>query len=62
VEAFLAGQISFPSIAAVVEETLARVPNREAGSIREILEIDEQSRSVARNMVQERAVQYPIEA
>src|SRR3984885_15200702 len=62
VEAFLAGQISFPSIAAVVEETLARVPNREAGSIQEILEIDEQSRSVARNMVQERAVQYPIEA
>jgi 1-deoxy-D-xylulose-5-phosphate reductoisomerase len=62
VEAFLAGQISFPSIAAVVEETLARVPNREAGSIREILEIDEQSRSVARNMVQERAVQFPIEA
>jgi 1-deoxy-D-xylulose-5-phosphate reductoisomerase len=55
VEAFLAGRISFPSIAAVLEETLARVPNREPGSVQEILEIDEQSRSVARNVVQERA-------
>ena len=55
VEAFLSGRISFPSIAAVVEETLARVPNREPGSVQEILEIDEQSRSVARNVVQERA-------
>ncbi|MGA2882620.1 MAG: 1-deoxy-D-xylulose-5-phosphate reductoisomerase [Bryobacteraceae bacterium] len=55
VEAFLAGRISFPSISAVVEETLARVPNREAGSIQEILEIDEQSRSMARSIVGERA-------
>jgi 1-deoxy-D-xylulose-5-phosphate reductoisomerase len=55
VEAFLNGQISFPAIAAVVEETLARVPSREAGSVQEILEIDEQSRSTARNIVGERA-------
>jgi 1-deoxy-D-xylulose-5-phosphate reductoisomerase len=55
VEAFLAGQISFPSIARVVEDTLSRVPNREAGSVQEILEIDEQSRTVARNIVRERA-------
>jgi 1-deoxy-D-xylulose-5-phosphate reductoisomerase len=55
VEAFLAGQISFPSIARVVEDTLSRVPNREAGSVQEILEIDEQSRAVARNIVRERA-------
>jgi 1-deoxy-D-xylulose-5-phosphate reductoisomerase len=53
VEAFLAGKISFPSIAAVVEETLARVPSRDAGSIQEILEIDEQSRVAARNIVRE---------
>jgi 1-deoxy-D-xylulose-5-phosphate reductoisomerase len=51
VEAFLAGDISFPAIAAVVEETLARVPNREAASVQEILEIDEQSRVAARNIV-----------
>jgi 1-deoxy-D-xylulose-5-phosphate reductoisomerase len=53
VEAFLNGQISFPAIAAVVEETLALVPSREAGSVQEILEIDEQSRSTARNIVGE---------
>jgi 1-deoxy-D-xylulose-5-phosphate reductoisomerase len=51
VEAFLDGKISFPEIAAVVEETLARVPNREAASVQEILEIDEQSRAMARNIV-----------
>jgi len=69
VEAFLDGQISFPSIAAVIEETLARVPNREAGSVQEILEIDEQSRAAARNMVGMRSGgagcerrQYSVEA
>jgi 1-deoxy-D-xylulose-5-phosphate reductoisomerase len=54
VEAFLNGQISFPSIAAVVEETLGRVPGRQAASIQEILDIDEQSRSTARSIVRER--------
>jgi len=53
VEAFLGRRISFPSIAAVVEETLERVPNREAGSIQEILDIDEQSRLVARKIVRD---------
>ncbi len=51
VEAFLNGQISFPSIPEVVEETLSRVPVREAGSIQEVFEIDELSRSVAREVV-----------
>ena len=55
VEAFLQGQISFPSIAVVVEETLARVPGHEPGSVAEVLEIDEFSRSVARQVVNERA-------
>lgn len=54
VEAFLDGRISFPSIAEVVEETLDRVPNREAASIQEILEIDERSRAAARNIIKER--------
>jgi 1-deoxy-D-xylulose-5-phosphate reductoisomerase len=69
VEAFLEGQISFPSIATVVEETLERVPNRQAGSVQEILEIDEQSRAAARQIVRERAGsvrqerrQYSVEA
>lgn len=55
VEAFLAGQIAFPAIPAVVEETLERVPAREAASVGEVLEIDEMSRSVARQIVHERA-------
>ncbi|MBV9771333.1 MAG: 1-deoxy-D-xylulose-5-phosphate reductoisomerase [Bryobacterales bacterium] len=55
VEAFLAEQISFPSITAVVEETLERVPTREAASVQEILEIDERSRDTARNIVREYA-------
>jgi len=52
-EAFLAGRISFPAIPAVVEETLERVAAREAASIKEVLEIDQLSRSVARQIVQE---------
>jgi 1-deoxy-D-xylulose-5-phosphate reductoisomerase len=54
VEAFLDGRISFPAITAVLEETLARVPRREPGSVQEILDIDEQSRAAARNIVKER--------
>lgn len=52
IEAFLNGRISFPSITTVVEETLARVPSRSADSIREVLEIDEFSRSVARELIE----------
>jgi 1-deoxy-D-xylulose-5-phosphate reductoisomerase len=55
VEAFLAGKIAFPAIPAIVEETLERVPAREAASVEEVLEIDELSRSVARQIVHERA-------
>lgn len=53
VEAFLAGKIPFPAIPDVVEETLERVPAREAASIKEVLEIDQLSRSVARQIVHE---------
>jgi len=55
VEAFLAGTIAFPDIPTVVEETLERVPGHEPASVREVLEIDELSRSVARQIVIERA-------
>jgi len=50
VGAFLEGRISFPGIAEVVEETLAKVPVRHPHSIAEVLEIDEESRSVARSL------------
>lgn len=55
VEAFLRGEISFPGIAEVVEETLGRVVSREAASIGEILEKDRESRQVARQVVRDRA-------
>src|SRR5512133_2818443 len=40
VEAFLEERIGFTGIAAVVEETLCRIPNRQPQSVGEILEID----------------------
>jgi 1-deoxy-D-xylulose-5-phosphate reductoisomerase len=55
VEAFLREEITFPSIPAVIEETLERVPVRQPASIEEVLEVDERSRSVARQVVRERA-------
>jgi 1-deoxy-D-xylulose-5-phosphate reductoisomerase len=51
VAAFLQGEIPFPGIAAVVEETLSRIPNRQPRSVADILEIDKESRSVARKIV-----------
>jgi 1-deoxy-D-xylulose-5-phosphate reductoisomerase len=51
VEAFLAGRVSYPGIAEVVEHTLSEVPVSEPRSIEEVLEIDEQSRAVARAFV-----------
>jgi 1-deoxy-D-xylulose-5-phosphate reductoisomerase len=50
VSAFLEGRISFPGIAEVVEETLAKVPSRHPRSIAEVLKIDEESRAVAREV------------
>jgi len=57
VDAFLKEQISFPGISAVVEETLSRVPARQPASIGEVLEIDEKSRAVAREVVAARLLQ-----
>jgi 1-deoxy-D-xylulose-5-phosphate reductoisomerase len=54
VEAFLDGGISFPAIAEVVEETVARVPSRNAGSIAELLDIDRESRLAAQRVVAKR--------
>jgi 1-deoxy-D-xylulose-5-phosphate reductoisomerase len=48
VEAFLNGEIGFPGIAAVVEETLNRTPVRQPARWPDILEIDKESRSTAR--------------
>jgi 1-deoxy-D-xylulose-5-phosphate reductoisomerase len=55
VEAFLRQEISFPAIADVVEETLARVPRSSARTIGEVLDIDARSRDEARRQVGLRA-------
>jgi 1-deoxy-D-xylulose-5-phosphate reductoisomerase len=54
VEAFLGGRIGFTAIAEVVEETLSRQPNREPGTIQDVLEIDRESRAVAREILSRR--------
>jgi 1-deoxy-D-xylulose-5-phosphate reductoisomerase len=51
VESFLEGRISFPAIAEVVEETLSRVAAPTPATIDDILEIDRESRLVARQLV-----------
>jgi 1-deoxy-D-xylulose-5-phosphate reductoisomerase len=47
VEEFLAGRLGFADIAAVVEDTLNKVPRRNLYSIEEVLEVDAESRSTA---------------
>jgi len=51
VGAFLEGRLSFPGIAQTVEETLARVPNRQAHSLDEIMEIDREARQAAQAVI-----------
>lgn len=55
VGAFLNGELPFPGIAEIAEETLSKVPNREAASVAEVLEIDRESRRVARALVAARS-------
>jgi len=55
VEAFLEGRIPFPAIWEVVQETLSKMPVRQAATVGEILEIDRESRSVARQLIVTRA-------
>ena len=59
VEAFLAGRISYPGIAATIAETLAKVPVREPGSVEEILDIDRESRAVARGIMEKGEITRP---
>jgi 1-deoxy-D-xylulose-5-phosphate reductoisomerase len=51
VEAFLRGEITFPGIGEVVAETLDRVAVRRLNSIDDVLQADEVSRRVAREVV-----------
>ncbi len=54
VGAFLNGEIPYPGIAEVVEETLARVTPRNPSTVGEVLDVDRLSREVARRVVTER--------
>ncbi|HWE51417.1 MAG TPA: 1-deoxy-D-xylulose-5-phosphate reductoisomerase [Bryobacteraceae bacterium] len=58
VEAFLQGRIGFTAIARVVKETLERIPYREPSTIREILDIDEAARGVARDVIAKGSVAF----
>ncbi|MBY0503664.1 MAG: 1-deoxy-D-xylulose-5-phosphate reductoisomerase [Bryobacteraceae bacterium] len=62
VEAFLQEEISFPQIAATVEETLARLPRRTPQSVGEVLEIDAEARHVAQSRIARRPVAVPVTA
>jgi 1-deoxy-D-xylulose-5-phosphate reductoisomerase len=58
VAAFLRGEISYPAIARVVEETLNQMPFREPASVSEILEEDTRARSVAANVIEKNAAVF----
>jgi len=58
VEAFLNGNIGFPAIARVVEETLQKMAHREPSSVAEILAIDHEARHVARELIGKQAVAF----
>jgi 1-deoxy-D-xylulose-5-phosphate reductoisomerase len=55
VEAFLQGRIPFPAIYETVLDTLSKMPARTPVNIGEILDIDRQSRELARELVTARA-------
>lgn len=64
VEAFLAGKIPFTGIAEVVSDTLDSVLSRDAGSVKDVLEIDRESRRIARDAVSrfDRRTEYSLRA
>jgi 1-deoxy-D-xylulose-5-phosphate reductoisomerase len=51
VESFLKGEISFPDIGRIVEETLNRMGSRTAETVAEVLEIDRLSRLAAQGVI-----------
>jgi 1-deoxy-D-xylulose-5-phosphate reductoisomerase len=51
VEAFLDGRLPFLGIAEIAEETLERMPGRQAASVEEVLDIDEEARRMAGELV-----------
>jgi 1-deoxy-D-xylulose-5-phosphate reductoisomerase len=62
VEAFLQSRIGFLAVNEVVRETLSRVPARTPRTIGEILEVDGESRRVARGLVEARSAAGAVTA
>ncbi len=62
VEAFLQGKIGFLSICEIVSDTLSKMPVREPRTVGEILEIDRESRALARQLVASRPQRHPVSA
>ena len=60
VGAFLAGRISFPAIAQVVEETLARIPKTEPSSISDVLQTDGEARRVAEDILEKNPAKFGV--
>jgi 1-deoxy-D-xylulose-5-phosphate reductoisomerase len=55
VEAFLEGRIGYSSIYEIVSETLSKMPERNLRTVGDILEMDRESRVLARDLVAARA-------
>jgi 1-deoxy-D-xylulose-5-phosphate reductoisomerase len=55
VEAFLERRIGYSAIYEIVSETLSRMPGRNLRTVGEILEMDRESRALARELVAARA-------
>jgi 1-deoxy-D-xylulose-5-phosphate reductoisomerase len=62
VGAFLGGRIGFLAISEIVAETLSRLPVRWPGTIDELLDIDLESRHLARELVAARAQRGAVTA
>jgi len=52
VQAFLDGQISFPAIVKIVEQTLEKIPSTEPESLLHIQAVDQQARQLAAGMIE----------
>ena len=59
VEAFLSRRISFPSIHRIVDQTVSKLAPRQPATINDILEVDRESRALAREFVERESKTSP---
>jgi len=59
VEAFLSRRISFPSIHRIVDQTVSKLAPRQPATINDILEVDRESRALAREFVERESKTAP---